>query len=248
MSAEPAVLDVLDQDDDILIVNKPAGLVCHPTKDGPLSSLIGRVRLHLGHGDGRLVNRLDRETSGVVLIATRAEVAAALGRQLARGAVRKTYWAVVHGHVTPGEFVVDAPLGPDAESPVAIKDAVRPDGAPALTRFLARRHVVRDGQPFTLVDVHPVTGRKHQIRIHAAHAGHPIVGDKIYGGDPERYLRFVRREQTEEDRLALRLANQALHAHATTFEWRGRERHAEAEPSLEFQEFLAAASGGLVFS
>ena len=95
-------------------MNKPAGLVCHPTKDGPLSSLIGRVRLHLGDTEGRLVNRLDRETSGIVLIAKGAVVAAELGRLVAGsgpGAADKAYSAIVEGHVSQADWLIDAPLG-----------------------------------------------------------------------------------------------------------------------------------------
>ena len=222
-------------------MNKPAGLVCHPTKDGPLSSLIGRVRLHLGDTEGRLVNRLDRETSGIVLIAKGAVVGAELGRLVAGsgpGAADKAYSAIVEGHVSPDEWLIDAPLGKDDNSPVAIKDCVRADGAAAQTRVRLIRTFVRDEAPFSLLDVSPLTGRKHQIRIHLAHAGYPIVGDKLYGADEQRYLRLVEGRLTDDDRRALRMTFHALHARALAFEWRGQAWRFEAEAGAEFLAFV----------
>jgi 23S rRNA pseudouridine1911/1915/1917 synthase len=225
------------------VVNKPAGLVCHPTKDGPLSSLIGRVRLHLGTSEGRLVNRLDRETSGVVLVAKGAEVAGELGRVIAGAGAASAdnlYWAIVEGHVIDRELRITAPLGKDVSSPVAVKDCVREDGATSETQVRTLRTFVRHGQPFTFVEVTPRTGRKHQIRIHLAHVGHPIVGDKLYGADEQRYLRLVEGRLTDEDRAALRLTFHALHAKALAFEWRGLPWRFEAEPDEAFQAFLPA--------
>ena len=234
-------MDVLHEDDQLLVVNKPADLVCHPTKDGPLSSLIARVRTHLGNDEGRLVNRLDRETSGVVLIAKGAAVAGELGRVIAGPAV-KTYWAIVHGHPAEAELRIVAPLGKDVDSPVAIKDCVRADGAAAETHVRVMRTFERDNEPFSLLEVTPLTGRKHQIRIHLAHAGFPIVGDKLYGDDEQRYLRLVERRLTDDDRRALRVTSHALHARALAFEWRGRKWKFEAEPGEEFQAFLVPPS------
>jgi 23S rRNA pseudouridine1911/1915/1917 synthase len=214
---------VIYEDGDLLVIDKPAGLVCHPTRDGEMSSLIGRVRLHLGSTEGRLVNRLDRETSGVVLIAKSATVARELGNLVARSeAVEKKYWAIVHGHLQDQHVVIDAPLGRDERSQVAIKDCVREDGAAARTSVDVVKRLERDGEPFTWVDVTPATGRKHQIRIHLAHIGHPIVGDKIYGRDELIYLRFVTNTLTDADRRALVVEHHALHARSLAFEWRGR--------------------------
>src|SRR5690606_5400187 len=128
-----ALLSVIYEDEDLLVVDKPAGLVVHPSKDGEMSSLIGRVRLYLGHAEGRLVNRIDRETTGLVIVAKQANVAKELGQLFAGRDVTKRYLAVVHGYVAPGHQRIVAALGPDARSAVAIKNCVREDGAPAET-------------------------------------------------------------------------------------------------------------------
>jgi 23S rRNA pseudouridine1911/1915/1917 synthase len=227
------MLHVVEDRPDLLVINKPAGLVCHPTKHGEMSSLIGRVRLHLGHVEGRLVNRLDRETSGLVLVAKHRDAARDLGRLFAGDGVEKQYSAIVHGTLPSRPFLISAALGKDEGSAVVVKDCVRPDGAAAATEVELVECFTRVGQPFSVARVRPRTGRKHQIRIHLAHAGHPLVGDKLYGGDEQRYLRLVNGTLTDDDRLALMLPHHALHAAVLTFEWRGRiETWTAAEPDL----------------
>ena len=238
------LFEVVHEDSDLLVVNKPAGLVCHPTKTDERSSLIGRVRLHLGHAEGRLVNRLDRETSGLVLIAKSSLVAGELGKLIESSAVEKEYAAIVHGSVAREEFTIDAPLGKDEQSAVAIKDCVRPDGAAARTQVRGEKSFARNGGEFSLLRVRPLNGRKHQIRIHLAHVGHPIVGDKIYGADEQIYLRLVRGELTDEDRARLLLTNHALHAGRLRFVWRGREWDLRAEPEKEFSDFIGLTRNG----
>src|SRR5271169_1781071 len=119
------LFDIIFEDNELLVINKPAGLVCHPTKNGEMSSLIGRVRLHLGNSaQPHLINRLDRETSGVVLIAKNSETAGELGKILENRAIGKEYLAIVHGHVREEHGLIDAPLGRDECSIVAVKDCV----------------------------------------------------------------------------------------------------------------------------
>jgi len=232
---------ILHEDADLLVVNKPAGLVCHPTKGDAWSSLISRVRLHLGAGsEPRLVNRLDRETSGIVVAAKTGAAAAELGRLWESRGVFKTYLAVVQGHLKVDQLLIDGPLGKDEASPVAIKDCVRPDGAAAQTGVLVQRRFTRAGRPFTLLRAQPLTGRKHQIRIHLAHAGHPVVGDKLYGGDERLYLDFVVGRLTGEQRARLLLENHALHAAGLTFRWRERDWRFGAEPEPWFTAFVSA--------
>jgi 23S rRNA pseudouridine1911/1915/1917 synthase len=232
------LFDIIHEDDELLVVNKPAGLVCHPTKNGERSSLIGRARLHLGNSaPPHLVNRLDRETSGVVIVAKKSEVAGELGKILESRAVEKEYLAIVHGHVREEHGLIDAPLGRDENSIVAIKDCVRPDGAPSQTEFFVARRFSRAEGKFSSLRILPLTGRKHQIRIHLAHIGHAIVGDKLYGGDEDLYLALVENRLTPEQRAKLIVENHALHARDVRFNWRGMKMEFSCEPEKWFVDF-----------
>ena len=238
-----ARLAVVFEDAELLVVNKPADLVCHPTKGDAWSSLISRVRIHLGTDPApQLINRLDRETSGLVVCAKNATAARELRQLWESRLVTKSYLAIVHGVPTTSAGDVDAPLGRDTASPVVIKDCVRPDGAPAQTRWRLRQAFRRAEADFSLLEVEPLTGRKHQIRIHLAHLGHPIVGDKLYGGDEQAYLDFVVGRLSEAQRARLLLPNQALHAGALAFAWRAQEWRFTAEPEPWFSEFLAGGA------
>jgi 23S rRNA pseudouridine1911/1915/1917 synthase len=235
------LFEIIHEDADLLVINKPAGLVCHPTKGDELSSLVGRVRLHLGPtAKFHLVNRLDRETSGVVAVAKNDEAARELRKIWEGRRVQKEYWGIVHGHVAEDGGTIEVPLGRDENSVVAIKDCVRPDGAVSRTDFEVERRFTRAEGEFTWLKILPHTGRKHQIRIHLAHAGHPIVGDKLYGGDEDLYLALVQDRLTEEQRKRLILPHHALHARAVRFEWRGGEMVFQAEPEAWFKEFVKA--------
>jgi 23S rRNA pseudouridine1911/1915/1917 synthase len=234
------LFDIVHEDADLLVINKPAGLVCHPTKGDEYSSLISRVRLYLGAGsEPQLINRLDRETSGVTLVAKNAETALEIRRIWERRDVVKKYLAIVHGTVERGERLIDASLGKDTRSPVAIKDCVVADGAPAQTQVRVVRQFRRGEGEFSLLEVQPLTGRKHQIRIHLAHVGHSIVGDKLYGIDENIYLDFVNYRLTEAQRQQLILPHHALHAAEVQFAWRGKERRFTAAPEEWFKRFVA---------
>jgi len=257
------LFDILHEDDELLVINKPAGLVCHPTKNGEMSSLIGRARLHLKvsppqlstlnsqpstTAQPHLVNRLDRETSGVVIVAKNSVVAGELGKILESRTIEKEYLAIVHGHVREDHGLIDAPLGKDEYSVVAVKDCVRADGAAAETEYWIEQRFSRPSTPnsqlstFSLLRVQPRTGRKHQIRIHLANLGHAIVGDKIYGGDEDLYLALVQQRLTDEQRARLIFENHALHARAVRFVWRDEQKEFSCEPEPWFAAFVGDAS------
>lgn len=196
----------LTDDAEVLALNKPGDVVCHPSKAGPWSSLAGAVKAGLGLEKAHLVFRLDRETSGVVLFAKTERAASRLQRAMQDGRIRKTYLAVLMGELQV-ETPVDQPLGDDEASPVFVKTKVRADGKAARSRF--RPLAAANG--FTLAEVKIETGRKHQIRAHAQWLGFPVVGDKIYGPDARCYLEFIDRGWTPALAERLLWPRQALH-------------------------------------
>ncbi len=239
-----SLLRILFESDDLLVVDKPAGLVCHPTKGDAYSSLVGRLRLHLPAASPRhLINRLDRETSGLVLVGKDAAAALELRQLWENRTVSKEYLAIVHGHCPDAHGVIDAPLGKDDQSAVAIKNCVRPDGSLAQTEFWVLKPFTRPEGEFSLLKIVPRTGRKHQIRIHLAHRGWPIVGDKLYGGDEQLYLDFIKGQLTPDQRNRLLLGNQALHAWQLQFSWRGKDWEFKADPEPWFAEFASLSRG-----
>ena len=215
---------IIFEDDRLLVVNKPALVLCHPSKNGPWSSLIGACREYTGLATLHMPSRLDRETSGVVVFAKDRSMASVLQRAIEHRQVRKFYRAVVKGSLREA-VTVDQPIGLEGTGVVHIRQWVRPDGAAAVTAF----EPVEWCQGYTVVEVRPLSGRMHQIRVHAAWLGHAIVGDKIYGPDPQLFLDFIESGWTPELAARLELPRQALHA-----------RRIEFEGGLAFEAPLAA--------
>lgn len=200
---------IVYEDERLLVVNKPGDVVCHPSKAGPWSSLVGALREYTGLPTVHLVFRLDRETSGVVVLAKDARMASRLQVAMMERKVGKAYLALMTGNL-PGPVTVNQPLGDDVRSPVFIKSAVvGPDegGQNAITHFTP----LGSGGGFTLARIVTETGRKHQIRAHAQWLGHWLVGDKIYGPESRLYLEFIDHGYTEAMAAQLFLPRQALH-------------------------------------
>ena len=204
---------ILAETADWLAVNKPAGVVCHPSKHGPWSSLVGAAREYLGEAVLHMPSRLDRETSGIVVLARRREAGSLMQRAIQAGRVRKRYLAVLEGELREPRLV-DLPIGRAPASAVFLKQAVREDGQPARTQFIPLDW--RGGK--TLARVEPETGRLHQIRVHAAAIGHPVAGDKLYGPDETLFLEFIRRGYTERLHRQLGAERHMLHAEELVFE------------------------------
>ena len=196
---------IIHDDEQVVVINKPGDVVCHPSKAGPWSSLVGAVREHSGLAVSHLIFRLDRETSGVVVFAKTSSVAGRLQKALRLRQVGKVYLAIMTGEFSQ-PVTVDQPLGDDENSRVLAKSAVRPDGQAAVTRFTPLSH----GGGFTLARVVTGTGRKHQIRAHAQWLGKCIVGDKIYGSDERCFLDFIGHGWTHALAETLIMPRQAL--------------------------------------
>ena len=200
-------------DSDVLVINKPALVVCHPSKKGPWSSLVGACREYLGVERLHMPSRLDRETSGVVIFAKHAAKASELQKAIQMRSVTKGYFAILHGELKEST-IVDQPIGLHGASPVYTRRAVQADGQPAVTEFVP----LATAGGFTLARVAPHTGRMHQIRVHAHWLGYPIVGDKIYGDDDTLYLQFIEHGFTPELAAKLVMPRQALHASRLEFQ------------------------------
>jgi 23S rRNA pseudouridine1911/1915/1917 synthase len=207
MRPEAAPLEVVYEDDHLLVVVKPAGMLVHPTRNVKTGTLANALAYHLNRlrvDDGKLrleisnlkseisnlpsivrpgiVHRLDRATSGLMVIAKHQRALSILSRHFHQRLVEKRYLALVMGSVSKDEWLVNAPIGRDPEGQP--KWRILETGKPAETRLRVLER--RDG--LTFVELEPVTGRTNQLRIHCAHLGHPIIGDEWHGGGAGRGL------------------------------------------------------------
>lgn len=208
---EPMTLDVAYEDDDVLVINKPAGLVVHPGAGNVSGTLMNGL---LAHAEGLaalpragIIHRIDKLTTGLLVVGKTLEAHTALTRALADHDIRRQYLAVVTGALTGGGRI-DAPIG---RHPVdRTRMAVRDSGKPAVTHYTVRERYTAH----TAVDVTLETGRTHQIRVHFAHRRHPLVGDPVYGG-----RLALPKGASDEVIAALRgFRRQALHAARLEFQ------------------------------
>ena len=212
-----------------MVVDKPPFLLIHPTKPTGAPTLWRQLRELLAFeiaigGRVSIVNRLDRETSGLVLVAKTAAAARHFGLLMQRRSLRKEYVAIVWGWPEWEHKLVDAPLdrqGKHQHSLIWLKQMIHVAGAPARTEFYVEQRFTKPSpsawqipseEKFSVIRAIPHTGRTHQIRVHLASIGHPIVGDKIYGPDEELYLQFIKTGWTHELERKLLLPRHALHS------------------------------------
>ena len=212
-------LSILYEDDDVIAVDKPAMVAVHPSGRHHADTLIQRVHAHFqeeikARGEApRLGHRLDRETSGVLLIGKGVLAHRELRRQFEEHLVDKTYLAVVWGTPVERQGSIRFPIGPASMSPIRLKMAVRADGAQARTDY----QVLEQLERHALVECRLFTGRQHQIRLHLAAIGHAIVGDKLYGPDEQLFIRSAEDRLSASDHAELELPRQALHHHEVSF-------------------------------
>jgi 23S rRNA pseudouridine1911/1915/1917 synthase len=181
----PREFPILASDAYFMAIDKPAGLPMHTTAKFWKNTLVAILRERYPEEGLQICHRIDRETSGVLLIARTREAASYLKRAFASRAVKKTYLALVHGIPAPPSGVIDAPMRL-IESRSHLMMGVEDDGLPALTRYSVRTAFARH----SLVEASPESGRQHQIRVHLAHIGHPIVGDKLYGAGEQAFMDY----------------------------------------------------------
>jgi 23S rRNA pseudouridine1911/1915/1917 synthase len=238
---------IIEEFPEWLVIHKPAHMAAHPSKPSDKNTLWH----HLSHllafecvngGGISIINRLDRETSGLTLVAKCRAAARSLCRQMEAHKIRKTYMALVFGWPQHDCWEVAAPLlrqGTQAHSKIWLKQCIHPAGSEAFTSFetIARfSSKIYQQEHFALVRATPRTGRMHQIRVHLAHSGTPIVGDKIYGPDESCYLEFIETSWTPSLESRLLLDRHALHASGLLLEESAQSWDIPLPPDL--QRFL----------
>ena len=180
--AENLPLEIVYQDEDVAVVNKPQGMVVHPSAGHTSGTLVNALMYHIKDLSGingvlrpGIVHRIDKDTSGLLMIAKNDQAHLALADELKDKKSLRKYWAIVHGNLPNDRGVIEAPIGRSEKD--RKKQAVTAKGKPALTRF----QVLERFGDYTLVELQLETGRTHQIRVHMAYIGHPVAGDEVYG-------------------------------------------------------------------
>lgn len=230
--AVQAEFRVLYEDEGVLVVDKAAPLLTHPTGPKNEPTLWHGVRELLAYelatgGQVSLINRLDRETSGITLVAKTAEAARELGKAMQSRLLHKEYWAIVQGSPLWCSACCAEPIRRMegvAATRVHVRQCCHPEGKPCCTEF----RVVQRQAGRALLRCIPYTGRMHQIRVHLEYMGYPLVGDKIYGGDEGCYLDFMEQGWTPSLEARLGMPRHALHACSLRFPWQGQEVQVES--------------------
>jgi 23S rRNA pseudouridine1911/1915/1917 synthase len=208
-------LNVVYEDEDLVVVDKPAGMVVHPAhghQDGTLvNALLGRYPDLPVAEDNRpgIVHRLDKDTSGLIIAAKNEGARRNLQLQFKEGQVEKTYLALVEGKVEPGRGMIDAPVGRDPRHRKRMA-VVRKGGREAVSEYQVREYL----GDYTLLEVRPRTGRTHQVRVHLAFIGHPVVGDTVYGYRKQRL--GLKRQFLHAQRLGFHLPSSGEHMALTS--------------------------------
>ncbi|HTH61726.1 MAG TPA: RluA family pseudouridine synthase [Paraburkholderia sp.] len=238
---EPVPLDIVYEDETLVVVNKPAGLVVHPAAGNWSGTVLNGLLHRYGEAAAGLpragiVHRLDKETSGLMVVARTLEAQTDLVRQLQARTVKRRYLALVWG-MMPDEGTIDAPIGRDPRERTRMAVVAGASGKPARTHFRRVESTAWHGQPVSAIHCDLETGRTHQIRVHCAHIGHPLLGDPVYG-----------RARGKRSIAALPgdFARQALHA------WRlglihprtGRAMQWRADAPDDLAELIAALGFG----
>ena len=236
---------VIDESEDWIVVDKPAPLIVHPANRKPEPTLLGGIEQLLAYeiengAFPAIVNRLDRDTSGVVIAAKTKKAARELGMIFERREAEKEYLAIVHGWPESTEWecresiVRAGDLGP---SHIWVRQVVSNEGRQSATRFSVLRRFEREEGKFALIQCFPETGRMHQIRVHLAHHGHPVVGDKLYSGDGSEYIEWMADGWTLDLQRRLLLSRHALHASRLALPWKGRLAHWISPLASELVDF-----------
>ena len=237
---------VVDESDDWLVVDKAAPLIVHPTNRKDEPTLLGGIEqllsFEISNGASpAVVNRLDRDTSGLVIVAKHREAASELGGLMENREIRKEYLAIVDGWPETDVWRCDQPIrreGITGESKIWVRQVVDPEGKPCCTNIEVLERFERGGERFALVYCLPETGRMHQIRVHLADSGHPIIGDKIYNGRGEAYIEWMEKGWTDELQARMHLPRQALHASRLQLDWKGRGYDWKAELPQDMKDFM----------